>query len=37
MTPVLNTKYVFTVTARIAAVTSVGDIGYGTRRIIPIV
>ena len=37
MTPVLETKYVFTVTAHIAAVTSAGDLGYGTRRIIPIV
>jgi hypothetical protein len=37
MTPVLKTKYVFTVTARIAEVTSAGDIGYGTRRIIPII
>jgi hypothetical protein len=37
MTPVLETKYVFTITAHIAAVTSAGDLGYGTRRIIPIV
>ena len=37
MAPVLETKYVFTITARIADVTSAGDIGYGTRRIIPII
>lgn len=37
MTPALATKYVFTITARIAAVTSAGDVGYGTRRIIPII
>jgi hypothetical protein len=36
MTPVLNTKYVFTITARIGEVTSAGDVGHGTRRIIPI-
>ena len=37
MTPVLETKYVFTITARIGAVTSAGEIGHGVRRIIPIV
>ena len=37
MTPVLQTKYVFTITAEIGAVTSAGDIGTGVRRIIPIV
>ncbi|MCO5130382.1 MAG: DUF3237 domain-containing protein [Xanthobacteraceae bacterium] len=37
MAPVLATKYVFTITAQIAAVTSAGDIGHGVRRIIPIV
>ncbi|WP_375777395.1 DUF3237 domain-containing protein [Bradyrhizobium sp. ma5] len=37
MTPELHTKYVFTITARIAEVTSAGDIGTGIRRIIPIV
>jgi hypothetical protein len=36
MTPVLQTKYVFTITANIGAVTSAGDIGSGVRRIIPI-
>ena len=36
MTPVLETRYVFTITARIGDVTSAGDIGYGVRRIIPI-
>ena len=37
MTPQLQTKYVFTITAEIGAVTSAGDIGTGVRRIIPIV
>lgn len=37
MTPSLVTKYVFTITARIDAVTSAGDIGHGTRRIIPVI
>ena len=37
MTPRLETMYVFTITARIGEVTSAGDIGYGVRRIIPIV
>src|ERR1035441_10617242 len=36
MTPALQTKYVFTITANIGSVTSVGDIGHGVRRIIPI-
>src|ERR1700744_400798 len=36
MTPVLETKYVFTITAHIAGVTTAGDIGTGIRRIIPI-
>jgi hypothetical protein len=36
MTPVLQTKYVFTITARIGQVTSAGEIGTGVRRIIPI-
>ena len=36
MTPVLRTKYVFTITAEIGEVTSAGDIGHGVRRIIPI-
>ena len=36
MTPVLETRYVFTITARIAGVTTAGDIGSGVRRIIPI-
>jgi Protein of unknown function (DUF3237) len=35
--PVLQTKYVFTVTARIGDVTTAGDIGHGVRRIIPII
>jgi hypothetical protein len=35
--PRLETKYVFTITARIGEVTSAGDIGHGVRRIIPIV
>ena len=37
MTPELQTRYVFTVTARIAEVTTAGDLGYGVRRIIPII
>jgi hypothetical protein len=36
MSPVLETRYVFTITANIGAVTSAGDIGSGVRRIIPI-
>jgi hypothetical protein len=36
MTPKLETKYVFTITARIGDVTSAGEIGTGVRRIIPI-
>jgi hypothetical protein len=36
MAPVLQTKYVFTITANIGAVTTAGDIGGGVRRIIPI-
>jgi Protein of unknown function (DUF3237) len=36
MTPELRTQYVFTITVRIAEVTTAGDIGYGVRRIIPI-
>ena len=37
MTPVLETRYAFTITAKIADVTTAGDIGSGVRRIIPIV
>jgi hypothetical protein len=37
MTPVLETRYVFTITARIGEVTSAGDLGHGVRRIIPII
>jgi Protein of unknown function (DUF3237) len=36
MTPTISTKYVFTITALVDAVTLAGDIGYGVRRIIPI-
>src|SRR6058998_2483654 len=36
MTPQLETRYVFTITARIGDVTTAGDIGSGVRRIIPI-
>jgi hypothetical protein len=36
MTPVLQTKYVFTITAEVGEVTTAGDIGHGVRRIIPI-
>ena len=35
-TPVLEIRYVFTITARIGGVTTVGDTGHGVRRIIPI-
>ncbi len=37
MEPVLQTRYVFTITAHIGSVTSAGDIGTGVRRIIPII
>jgi hypothetical protein len=37
MIPQLETRYVFTITARIGHVTLAGDIGTGVRRIIPIV
>jgi hypothetical protein len=37
MAPELQTKYVFTITARIGEVTAAGDIGHGVRRIIPII
>ena len=36
MTPVLQTKYAFTITAEIGEVTTAGDIGHGVRRIVPI-
>ena len=36
MAPELTTKYVFTITAEIAGVTTAGDLGHGVRRIIPI-
>jgi hypothetical protein len=36
MEPQLATRYVFTITALVAGVTSAGDIGVGERRIIPI-
>ena len=37
MAPALQTRYAFTITARIGEVTSAGDIGHGVRRIIPII
>jgi Protein of unknown function (DUF3237) len=37
MAPRIETKYVFTITARIGSVTSAGEIGSGVRRIIPII
>ncbi len=37
MTPTLQTKYVFTITARIGEVVSAGETGTGVRRIIPII
>ena len=33
----IETRYVFTLTVRIADVTTAGDIGHGVRRIIPII
>ena len=36
MTPELETKYVFTLTVAIGAVTTAGETGHGVRRIIPI-
>jgi hypothetical protein len=36
MTPVLETRYVFTITAEIGDVTTAGEIGHGVRRIVPI-
>ena len=36
MTPELQTRYVFTITARIGEVVSAGETGHGVRRIIPI-
>ncbi|MGA2995729.1 DUF3237 domain-containing protein [Bradyrhizobium sp.] len=37
MGPLLATRYVFTITAHVAGIVSVGDIGTGERRIVPIV
>ena len=37
MVPRIETRYVFTITARIGEVTSAGEIGHGVRRIIPII
>jgi hypothetical protein len=37
MVPQLETRYVFTITARIGEVTTAGEIGHGVRRIIPII
>jgi hypothetical protein len=37
MTPTIETRFAFTITARIAEVTTAGDTGHGIRRIIPIV
>jgi Protein of unknown function (DUF3237) len=36
MTPVLQTKYVFSLAIKIGAPIVAGDLGYGVRRIIPI-
>jgi hypothetical protein len=33
----IETRYVFTLTVRIADVTTAGDIGHGVRRVIPII
>ena len=37
MIPTLETKFVFTITAKIGDVVSAGEIGTGVRRIIPII
>ncbi|SRR5579872_1383634 len=37
MEPALATRYAFTITAHVAGVTSAGDLGFGERRIIPII
>jgi hypothetical protein len=37
VTPTLETKYVFTITALIGDVVSAGEIGHGVRRVIPII
>ncbi|MCP9625984.1 DUF3237 domain-containing protein [Rhodopseudomonas palustris] len=37
MTPTLETKYVFTITAHIGEVISAGDTGAGVRRVIPVI
>ena len=37
MMPSIETRYVFTITARIGEVTTAGEIGTGVRRIIPII
>ena len=37
MAPTIETRYVFTITARIGAVTTAGETGHGVRRIIPII
>jgi hypothetical protein len=37
MTPTLETKYVFTITAQIGEVFSAGDTGAGVRRVIPVI
>jgi len=37
MEPALATRYVFTITADVAGVTSAGELGFGERRIIPII
>ena len=37
MAPTLETRYAFTITVRIAEVTTAGDTGHGVRRIIPII
>jgi hypothetical protein len=36
MTPVLQTKYVFSLAIKVGAPIVAGDLGYGTRRIVPI-
>uniref|UniRef100_Q07K01 UPF0311 protein RPE_3804 n=1 Tax=Rhodopseudomonas palustris (strain BisA53) TaxID=316055 RepID=Q07K01_RHOP5 len=37
MTPVLETKYAFTIEVRIGEVISAGETGHGVRRVIPVI
>jgi hypothetical protein len=37
MSPVIKTRYVFTITAQVDPVVTAGDVGHGVRRIVPII